>query len=144
MTTDVAIGEIDEFAVGDTVVIEQLDESTFTGEVASIADVANPATGQGEPPTITVTFDVVTEPDDYVSGAVTITTESSRIDDAMVVPSRALVTLSEGGYAVEMQLADGTTSLVGVEIGTFDDGMVEIVSVTVGELAVGDEVVVPS
>jgi peptidoglycan hydrolase-like protein with peptidoglycan-binding domain len=144
VTSDIAVREIDEFDVGDIVVVEQLDETTFDAVVASIADVANPAVGQNDAPTITVTFDVLTEPDNYVSGAVTITTESSRIDDAMVVPSRALLTLREGGYAVEKRLVDGTTELVGVEIGTFDGGIVEIVSVTVGELADGDEIVVPS
>jgi len=141
---DVAVGELDEFSVGDVVAVEQLDESTFVAEVVSIADVANESEGQDATPTITVTFDVVDAPETYVSGAVTITTESSRIDDAMVVPSRALVALREGGFAVEKQLADGTTELVGVEIGTFDDSMVEVVSVTVGDLSVGDELVVPS
>jgi len=144
VTADVAIGEIDEFDVGDTVIVEQLDESTFDAVVASIADVANPSVSQDAAPTITVTFDVVSEPDEFVSGAVTIITESARIDDAMVVPTRALVTLREGGFAVEKELADGSVSLVGVDVGTFDDGLVEIVSVTTGELEVGDEIVVPS
>lgn len=144
VTADVSIAEVDEFEVGDTVTVEQLDESTFEARVASVADVADQAEGEDADPTVSVEFDVVTDPEEFVSGVVTITSESSRIDGAMVVPSRALVALREGGYAVERRLADGTSELVGVEIGTFDDGMVEIVAVTTGELAVGDDVVVPT
>jgi hypothetical protein len=144
VSADVAVEEIDDFAVGDVVVVEQLDESTFEAEVASIAEVANEADGQDVSPTITVTFDVKGEPEKYVSGAVTVISESSRIDGATVVPSRALIALREGGFAVERRLEDGATELVGVEIGTFDDSMVEVVAVTLGNLDVGDDVVVPT
>lgn len=142
VTADVAISEIDEFAVGDTVRVVQLDESEFTAAVVDIADVASDVTiGQDAEPTVAVTFDVTSEPEEYVSGSVTIVTESSRIENAVVVPTRALVTLREGGFAVEVQDTDGSTRLVGVEIGVFDDGSVEI---TNGALAPGDEVVVPT
>ncbi len=142
VTADVAVSEIDEFAVGDTVLVVQLDESEFTAVVVDIADVASGATGgQNAEPTVEVTFAVTSEPDQYVSGTVTIVTESSRIEDAVVVPTRALVTLREGGFAVEVQDTDGSTRLVGVEIGVFDDGSVEI---TNGALTPGDEVVVPT
>jgi len=40
---------------------------------------------------------------------------------------------------VEVGLADGTTRLVGVELGVFADGYVEVT----GEVAAGDQVVVP-
>lgn len=142
VTADVAVSEVDEFAVGDVVRIVQLDETEFSAAVAEIADVASGATtGQDAEPTVAVTFEVTSEPDEFISGAVTIVTESDRIDGAIVVPTRALVTLREGGFAVEVSDADGTTRLVGVELGTYDDGSVEI---TNGSLAVGDEVVVPS
>lgn len=141
---DVAVPEIDEFDVGDTVQVEQLDESTFEAVVASIADVANEPATPEEEATITVTFDVVGESEEFVSGAVVVLTESSRVDGAMVVPTRALVTLREGGFAVDKELPDGRTELVGVELGTFDDGVVEIAEVTSGSLAIGDAVVVPS
>ena len=137
-----AVSEIDEFAVGDTVRVVQLDETEFSAVVVEIADVASGVTaGQDAEPTVAVTFDVTSEPEEYVSGTVTIVSESSRIDDAVVVPTRALVTLREGGFAVEIQDADGSTRLVGVEIGVFDEGSVEI---TNDVLAPGDEVVVPT
>lgn len=142
VSADIAVAEIDEFAVGDAVTIVQLDETEFVATVAEIADVASgTTTGQDAEPTVAVTFDVVDEPERYVSGAVTIVTESSRIDGAVVVPTRALVTLVEGGFAVEVRDADGSTRLVGVELGTFDDGVVEVID---GSLEPGVEVVVPS
>ena len=49
-----------------------------------------------------------------------------------------MLALAEGGYAVEV--ADGaTTRLVGVTLGVFADGMVEIA----GDIDAGAEVVVP-
>ena len=59
------------------------------------------------------------------------------------MPVNALLALLEGGYAVEVVAADGTTHLVGVETGMFQDGWVEI-EVPSGGLAEGDKVVVPS
>lgn len=140
VTADVAVTEIDEFSVGQQVTVEQVDESTFVAVVASIDDTTTESTDGGDP-TVLVSFDVTEAPEEYLSGTVTITTESSRIDGAIVVPTRALVTLREGGFAVERSNADGSTELVAVELGTFDDGVVEVVS---GDLAPGDLVVVPS
>ena len=56
--------------------------------------------------------------------------------DVLTVPVEAVLALAEGGYAVEVR--DGTTThLVGVELGTFADGFVEIT----GDVAEGAEVV---
>ena len=56
----------------------------------------------------------------------------------LTVPVEAVLALAEGGYAVEVR--DGTsTHLVGVELGTFADGFVEIT----GDITEGVEVVVP-
>lgn len=140
LTADIAITEIDEFEIGDSVAVEQVDETTFSATVIEIADATTTAADGGDP-TVVVTFDVTDPPEAFVSGTVTITTESSRIDGATVVPTRALITLREGGFAVEKSNSDGTPTLVGVELGTFDDGVVEITS---GDLAPGDLVVVPS
>jgi hypothetical protein len=65
--------------------------------------------------------------------------ESSRVSGALAVPVQALLSLTEGGYALERRLDDGTTELVGVTIGAFADGWVEVQ----GEIAEGDEVVTP-
>ena len=135
-----AITEIDEFEVGDVVTVEQVDETTFGATVSDIADTTTAGVDGGDP-TVLVSFEVTDPPEAFVSGSVTVTTESSRIDGATVVPTRALITLREGGFAVEKSNSDGTTALVAVELGTFDDGVVEITS---GDLAPGDLIVVPS
>jgi peptidoglycan hydrolase-like protein with peptidoglycan-binding domain len=129
LTADVSVAEVDEFAVGDVVIVEQADETIFNAVVAEIGETTTADTGGGAA-TVEVVF-----------GTVTVTTESSRIDNAIVVPTRALVTLREGGFAVEVQNPDGTTRLVGIDVGTYDDGLVEVIN---GELAPGDLVVVPS
>jgi multidrug efflux pump subunit AcrA (membrane-fusion protein) len=56
----------------------------------------------------------------------------------MIVPVGALLALAEGGYAVEVVDGDGTTHLVGVDIGEILDGKVEIS----GGVEVGDSVLV--
>ncbi len=139
LAADVAVSEVDEFAVGDVVTVEQVDETTFTAVVVEIADTTTQS-GQDEP-TVLVSFDIVEPPEQLVSGSVIVTSESSRIEDAIVVPTRALVTLREGGFAVERADGDGARTLIAVDLGTFDDGVVEIVD---GDLAAGDQVVVPS
>jgi hypothetical protein len=59
-------------------------------------------------------------------------------ENALTVPVEAVLALAEGGYAVEVHGA-ASSHLVGVELGTFADGFVEIA----GDVAEGAEVVVP-
>ncbi len=70
----------------------------------------------------------------------TVVVAGEVVADAVVVPTRALVALEEGGFAVQKATVSGDMELVGVEIGTFDDGLVQI---TAGDLVPGDQVVVP-
>ena len=44
----------------------------------------------------------------------------------LAVPVNALVALLEGEFAVERVAEDGTSTLVGVELGLFQDGWVEV------------------
>jgi hypothetical protein len=71
---------------------------------------------------------------------VDITTKG--VDDALSVPVTALVGRSGGGFAVEVVRDGDRRELVGVELGLFDtaDGRVQVE----GELAAGDQVVVPT
>ena len=77
-----------------------------------------------------------------------ITTEVSQ--DVLYVPVNALIALAEGGYAVEIYNGDPEievfsgesgvdTTYVGVEIGVFTDGYVEII----GNISEGQLVIVP-
>jgi len=143
-SADIAADEIAGFAVGDDVEIEMPDGTTAAAVLVDIAEVADAATTEDGSPTIEITIEMTSEVgggDTIVTGPVTVLVEASRIEDAIVVPTRALVSLSEGGFAVEVRDTSGVTRLVAVELGTFDDGVVEIVS---GDVAPGDEVVVPS
>lgn len=137
----VDVAESDEFSVGQSVTIELADESTAAGLVAEIGAVSQPAQGGQGDPTQTIVIDVVTGDDaSLVEGTVIVVSIGEEVVGATVVPTRALVALAEGGFAIEKVVGDGATRLIAVEIGTFDDGVVEI---TDGEVSPGDEVVVP-
>jgi peptidoglycan hydrolase-like protein with peptidoglycan-binding domain len=132
----VSVSDETEFSDGQSVLVTLADETQVEGIVAEIGAV----TQSGNDPTIDVVINIIAAPDvTLVEGPVTVTTVSSEIIDALVVPTRALVSLREGGYAVEVE-RNGSTQLVGIEIGSFDDGLVEV---TAGDLNAGDEVVVP-
>jgi len=144
-TVVVDVADADEFTIGDSVVIEQVDESLLAGSVEDVGAVVT-TTADG---ISTVEITVAVEPDptegsvDPIEGQVVIHTIGSQVLDAMVVPTRSLVSLREGGFAVEKVSSVGRSSLVGIELGVFDDGMVEVTSVTEGSLSEGDEIVVP-
>ena len=64
------------------------------------------------------------------------------MESALSVPVTALVGRSGGGFAVEVVRDGGRRELVAVKLGLFDgtDGRVQVE----GDLAEGDDVVVPS
>lgn len=135
----VGLADQDEFSVGQTVSVELPDDTVVEGIVTDVGTVA--AQQGGGNPTIDVTVEITELTDtDLPASEVTVIVAGDVITDALVVPTRALVTLAEGGFAVEKVLADGTTILVAVETGTFDDGVVEVES---SQLERGDELVVP-
>lgn len=65
---------------------------------------------------------------------------NDRAENVLAVPVTALLALAEGGYAVEVDAGNGQTTLVGVEVGMYADGSVEITS---ENLEPGTRVVVP-
>lgn len=75
-------------------------------------------------------------PGDASSATVTVTEVVAQ--DVLLVPTGALLALAEGGFAVEV-IAGSSTELARVEVGEVLDGLAEVS----GDLAVGDEVVVP-
>lgn len=128
---------------GQAVDVELPDGSVVPATVRSVSTVVEtPDPMSGGSPTVAV---VVVLDDPASSGAldqapVDVQIVSVQASDALAIPVDALLALAEGGYALEQ--TDG--SLVGVETGAFADGYVEVVPVAGGELAEGDEVVVPS
>lgn len=131
-------------AVGQAVEVELPVGAIVAATVRSIASVVDvaPADSGGS-----ATVAVVMVLDDPAAAAgldqapVDVHVVSVQAADALAVPVDALLALAEGGYAVERP--DGT--LVGVEIGAFADGWVQVTGTgAAGGLREGDEVVVPS
>ncbi len=133
-------------AVGAGVTVELPDGTDAAGTIERIGTVATVAAGAGAVdavPTVTVT---ITLDDPSASGTldgapVTVNVVRERRDDVLAVPVSALLALAEGGYAVEVADGPGTTHLVGVETGLFEDGFVEVRSAELDETML---VVVPS
>jgi len=137
----VGLADQDDWVVAQPVEILLPDDSVVAGLVTSVGTVAQ-GTGQGQTPTIDVTVQVLDLlADDLPASEVTVIVAGDSVMGATVVPTRALVTLAEGGFAVERIAADGNPELVGVVTGTFDDGVVEVID---SDLVAGDMLVVPS
>ena len=66
---------------------------------------------------------------------------SDSAEDVMAIPVSALVALLEGGYAVELDIGNGLTQYIAVEVGFF--GTNNMIAITSTELQPGDLVVVP-
>jgi hypothetical protein len=79
--------------------------------------------------------------DELVGDESTVLVSSTVVvaNDVLFVPVGALLALAEGGFAVELSEPAGTR-LVAVEVGEVVAGLAEIA----GEVAAGDEVVVPA
>jgi peptidoglycan hydrolase-like protein with peptidoglycan-binding domain len=130
----------DLVAVGDEVVVILPDESREPGIVSEIGTVVQ-ANQQGATFfDMTVTLVDPEAAPDLDEAPVDVEIVSDRADDVLAVPVTALLALSEGGYAVEVVVEDGSIVLVAVDPGLFADGLVEVDS---DVLAEGMEVVVP-
>jgi multidrug efflux system membrane fusion protein len=140
VTVDLAAADQAVLDTGDRVVIVLPDDSEVGGTVSFKSETAT-ISNQGE-----ATFEVVIVLDDLAAAAgldqapVDVEVITDRADGVMAVPVTALVALAEGGYAVEVEQADGTTRLVAIDPGMYADGLVEIDSDAVQP---GDRVVAP-
>jgi hypothetical protein len=129
-------------AVGDAVEVVLPDGTRVDGSVASVGTVVTPGDEmQGTSASIEV---IVALTDPAAAGTldeapVDVSIVQSQATDVLAVPVEALLALAEGGYAVERVTGAGS-ELVAVTTGAFADGRVEVT----GELAEGDEVVVPA
>jgi hypothetical protein len=127
---------------GDPVTITLPNERTTPGRITYVSSVATPGQNGG-PATIPVDA-VPSDPAaighvDQAPVNVSITT--GRVSNALVVPVDALLSLEEGGYAVEV-VTNGVHHLVAVTTGMFDDAD-GLVQVSGPGLASGQHVVVP-
>jgi hypothetical protein len=132
--------------VDDAVEVVLPDGTTATGTISSVGSVAQAgqdADGDGSPDSSTIEVLVALD-DTSAAGSldqapVTVRVVTDVAQDVLAVPVDALLALADDSYVVERVETDGTTSQVPVETGAFADGWVEVT----GELAEGDEVVVP-
>jgi peptidoglycan hydrolase-like protein with peptidoglycan-binding domain len=134
INVDLDIADATLLVVGDAVTVELPDGSMVPGTVASIGEASTDESGTTTiPVTVTIADDIGLPTGSPVDVLVSIVAA----DDVLAVPVEAVLALAEGGYAVEVREGAGT-HLVGVELGTFADGYVEIT----GDIAEGTEVVV--
>ena len=125
---------------GDKARVELPDGTTTDGTILAVGTVATRDNEQS-PAKITVTIAL----DDPNAGGtlseapVSVDLTKSSVQGVLAVPVRALLALSEGGYAVEVERR-GRSDLIAVELGAFADGYVEVK----GNVAEGEHVVMPA
>lgn len=131
----------DLMAEGDAVDVELADGTPTGGVVAEVGRIVIAAGSGPDAPRVVevlVTLDDPTVAGEVDESPVDVDVVSDAATGVLAVPVNALLALAEGGYALEVR-TDGSTRLVGVEIGSFADGLVEVS----GDVAEGDVVVVP-
>ena len=140
ITVDLPAADQDALSPGDEVTVELPDGTLTPGVVESVSSVAtqNPNAGTTFDTTVLLNDPAVAGDLDEVPVEVHVVSDS--VTNVMAVPVTSLLALREGGYAVEVGLADGTTTLVAVEPGFFADGLVEVTS---DVLQIGAQVVIP-
>ncbi|MGH9133909.1 MAG: peptidoglycan-binding protein, partial [Ilumatobacteraceae bacterium] len=132
----VAADDVDLFAIGDESEVELPDGTLVDGVVWSIANVATPSADGGDT-TVEVVVALTDQTSQLDSAPVDVVLTTTIASGVLTVPFRALLALSEGGYAVE-KVTGSSTQLVAVELGASGDGVIEVE----GDLAEGDVVVV--
>ncbi|MGL4172969.1 MAG: peptidoglycan-binding protein [Actinomycetota bacterium] len=152
ITADWDASRVDDVAVGDKVELDLPDGTSTTGKISEIGTVESGAqtdataggagsTEETEDPTVPIEIQLAdsSKAKKVTSGDVDIAVETSRQKDALTVPVTALVALSEGGYAVEVN-DGGATNLVAVKVGTISD---DVAAITGEGIKDGTTVVVP-
>jgi hypothetical protein len=124
---------------GDKVRVKLPDGTTVDGTILSVGTVAS-KDSESAPAKITVSvvLDDQSAAASLTEAPVTVDFTKSTAQGVLAVPVRALLALSEGGYAVEV-VRDGKHDLVPVELGAFADGYVEVK----GRLQEGENVAMP-
>lgn len=130
---DLAAEERRDLPVGAGVELEVADGSVVAG---TVTDQRREIGGDGSPQYHTV-IETATDLDPDESSVIVRRTVVEA-DDVLVVPTSALLAVAEGGFALEVVGAGGSTHLVAVEVGAVVDARAEVS----GRIAAGDTVVV--
>ena len=116
------------------------DNKEVGGHIVDVGTVATRDNNNGAAKiSVTVALDNDADAGRYSDAPVQVRLTKDTADGVLVVPVRALLALSEGGYAVET-VRNGVRKIVAVELGAFADGFVEVT----GRVLPGTKVVVPS
>lgn len=127
---------------GDAVTVELSDGTEVPATVTDVGEATTDEQGTTTIP-VEVSIDDPAVAEALSTGTpVDVLVGVTEAQGVLTVPVEALLAVADGGYALELEDATGTR-LVGVDIGTFADGRVEV-SGTTEELAEGAEVVIPS
>jgi multidrug efflux pump subunit AcrA (membrane-fusion protein) len=129
VSVDLDVSQQSYVRAGDRVDVVLPDGRHAAGRVNDVGRVART---QGSAPDQTTTISVTVALDHPDAGGrldqapvdVYVTTQTRK--GVLAVPVTALLALKEGGYAVETVAADGHRQLVGVRLGVFSGGMVEV------------------
>jgi hypothetical protein len=132
---------------GDHAQVTLPGNTVVTARVDRLGNVVSASAGQdGSALAASIPVYITLDDPDAVRGfdaaPVRVDITTNGVADVLSVPVTALVGRSGGGFAVEVVRSDGGRELVAVKLGLFDaaGGRVEVG----GELAEGDQVVVPS
>ncbi|WP_053207430.1 peptidoglycan-binding protein [Jiangella muralis] len=145
-TLEVDVADRDLLAVGTAVTVVLPGGAETTGTVTAATVVEAPPAGGAPGEEEASAEDAVVEVEVALAEPVDAALAGSPVDvvrpvderpDVLVVPVTALLAIAGGGYGLELIAADGTTSVVPVELGLFADGRVEIVG---DGIAAGDVV----
>jgi multidrug efflux pump subunit AcrA (membrane-fusion protein) len=129
VSVDLDVSQQSYVKAGDRVDVVLPDGRHAAGRVSDVGRVART---QGSAPDQTTTIAVTVALDHPDAGGrldqapvdVYVTTQTRK--GVLAVPVTALLALKEGGYAVETVAADGHRQLVGVRLGVFSSGKVEV------------------
>lgn len=127
ITLDLSASRQDLVARGQAVTIDLPGDVTVGGTVREVGRVAT-ASQDGSVTTVPVTIDVddASKLPDLDAAPATVRVVTEERAGVLAVPVNALIALLEGGYAVEKIADDGSRRYVGVRIGLFEKGMVEV------------------
>jgi hypothetical protein len=127
ITVAVELADAGAIDRGDRVTVTLPDDRTVKARVTAVgrdltsAGDSDPAKPDSAKLSVSVTPDDPRAVADLDSGKVTVNFPGRTVKDALAAPIEALVSLTEGGYAVQ-----GPNGLVAVKTGMFADGWVEV------------------
>jgi hypothetical protein len=131
---DVDVEDADVVPEGAAVQVELPSGERLDGTVSAVGSAETADDGSATVPVDVTVAGAAAIPDGM---PVTVVVTLVAAEGVLAVPVEAVLALAEGGYALEVVDGGGATHLVGIELGVFADGMVQVT----GDIAAGDQVV---